>query len=254
MKTILILCALLLWPAGHGVILAETRNIYIGDIITLSISGDFSAEALRGLFWPFEIVEITDAADGPLVSIRTFEIGEHIIRIGNKDIVITVESTLNDIQRDAVFEGGAGVLEPGFLFHWRVVFYIAACVFFLSCAIACFNILKKKKTKEPTPLQTFLQRSGALAATDESYFVNLTLYFKEYLERLYQFRIIGKTSTEIINELRNALIPADILPEIQEWLIECDRLKFTGVNVTPETMREHYNKLLKIAGKLEVTA
>jgi len=230
---------------------AEDRNIYVGDIITLRISAnEFSIEDITEKFKDFDITEIRDERGEYLVSLRTFETGEYNILLGDKEIIINVQSTLDDIQRDDIFDGDTGVKEPGIIYHWRIPLYITAGIFVLSCGLIVIKFLKAKKTKALNPFQTFLRQSGSLLAEKEYYFVDLTFYFKKYLESLYKFRIIGKTSSEIINELKAIRELGGMLLEIGEWLTECDRIKFTGVKVTIEEKHELYKKLVIIAEKI----
>lgn len=256
-KRILCLLLALLWVGMPLRVYAEAvgdvRNIYVGDIITLDIATkNYSAEQLSEKFHDFEIVEIKEKTDGYLLSLRTFKTGEQSVLIGDKEIVINVESTLNDIQREGIFEGDVSVIEPGFPFHWRILFYIAAGIFALSGGFVLLKTILKRKTKTLSPHQIFLSRSGALSDADDNYLVDLTLCFKEYLESLYQCRIIGKTSAEIIFELKRLQILDTMLPEVQEWLTECDRLKFTGIRVSRDEKQDHYGKLLNLVTKIDI--
>ena len=243
---LLVQCSCAVWASE------DARNIYIGDVITLRVSSrENSAEELKGKFKAFEIVEFKDENGEYLISLRTFEIGEHKILLGDKEIVINIQSTLNDIQRESIFEGDTAVTEPGYLFHWDVLFYISAGVFILSGGYVLINSLLKGRIAALSPHQVFLQRSGALSVENDDYFVDLTFYFKEYLGSLYQCRIIGKTSAEIMNVLKGINPLGNMLPGINKWLTECDRLKFTGVNVSLATKKEHYEALLQISEKIE---
>ena len=121
-KSILFLLAVLLLIGASVPVTAveqsfdDTRSIYVGDVITVEImTRDFSSEALRERFKDFDIVEIKDVSGGYALSLRTFETGEHTVLLGDKEVVIDVRSTLDEIKRDGIFEGGAGVIEPGFL-------------------------------------------------------------------------------------------------------------------------------------------
>ena len=227
-----------------------SRNIYIGDIITLKITAQgLSSDELRQAFQDFEIVELKEAPGGRLLSLRTFETGEYTILLADKEIVISVLPTSADIQRDDIFEADTWVIKPGITAHWRMFFYIAFSVFILSGGFVLSRIILKRRIKPPGPYQLFLRQAGALSAEDDNYFVDLTFYFKRYLENLYQCRIIGKTSAEILNELKK--IQAHMLPAIQVWMAECDRLKFTGVMVSIDKKREHYKELLDLAEKID---
>jgi len=251
---ILILFLILLIVAPIRVF-AETRNIYVGDIIALQIeNSEFSSEELTEKFKDFEIVEIKEKSGGYSVSVRTFDVGERKIFLGNKEVIINVQSTLDDIDREDIFEGGERITEPGFSFHWRILFYISAGIFVLSGGFVLLKILIniiKRKIKIQTPRQLFLSRSGSLSSENDNYLVDLTYYFKEYLESLYQCRIIGKTSAEIINELKDMQNLETMLAEIQEWLTECDRLKFTGVHISSEEKQGHYKNLIDLVEKID---
>ena len=236
-----------LWAFG------ETRNIYIGDIITLQVSSrDISEKELREKFQSFEIVEIKELGDGYAISVRTFEIGEYKIFFGDKEVVINVQSVLDDIEREDIFDGDITVAMPSFLFHWRILFCIVFGVFFLSGSLFLIKTFIKKKVKIPTPLQTFLLETASVLPEHKDYFVIITQSFKEYLQRLYKFQIIGKTSAEIIDELKKGLKQTSMLTEIQEWLMECDRLKFTGVTASSEIKQQHYEELVKIVKKIDI--
>ena len=96
-----------------------------------------------------------------------------------------------------------------------------------------------------------MRRSASLTAEDDNYFVGLTYCFKEYLENMFQCRIIGKTSTEIIDEI-TGIHPLDtVLSDIRAWLTECDRMKFTGIKVLREQKLEHYWILLDLVKEID---
>ena len=238
----------------------ETRNIYIGDIITLEItSHQFSANELNDKFKDFEIIETTITSNGYLLSLRTFETGEHKVVLGNTETIINVSSTLEDIQRESVFEGDKRVIKPGFSFHWLVLLCVAAGVFVLSGVFVLVKIAGKRKIAALSPYCTFLKRTEALLPKidNDNFFVYLTFYFKEYVGKLHNRRIFGKTSSEIISELKAIHSLGSVIPMIEKWLVECDRMKFTGVAVLAEEKQKHYELLLKLAeiieGSKEVT-
>jgi hypothetical protein len=242
---------LLFWANVSVYAFAEDRNIYVGDIITLEITSDkYSEEELRYKFQDFEIIEIKKTPDGYLLSMRTFDVGQRTILLGDKEITINVSSTLDDIDQNDIFEGGTDVVKPGFAFHWRILLYITASIFVLTGAFIAIKVLTQKKTEPVSPYQRFQDRAALLKAEDDNYFVDLTFYFKEYIGSLYNRRIIGKTSSEITAEL--AEIPAleTMLPDITNWLMECDKFKFTEIEVSIAERHDHYERLLNIAEKI----
>jgi len=250
---LLLLTFLALWSCAPVSALAEEeRSLYIGDIITLEVTArGLSAEDVAERFHAFEIVDIKAEGDGFLLSLRTLVPGEQRIILGDKEIVIDVRSTLDDIIRDDVFEADEFVIRPGFIFHWRLLFYAVAGVFALSGGFVLWKALNKRAGKKLSSIQLFLRRSGRLSADDDNYFVDLTFFFKEYLEALYGRRIIGKTSDEIVSELEGMHPLETVLPEMREWLSECDRLKFTGVTAPAEDKKAHCGRLLVLAQKID---
>ncbi|HXK97586.1 MAG TPA: hypothetical protein PK828_06915 [Limnochordia bacterium] len=229
----------------------ESRRLYIGDMITLEITAQSLTEAeIREHFSDFEIVDLQWDRGRFLVTLRTFEPGEYSVLIGSKEVLIQVGSTLEDIDRDDVFEGSRDVIAPPALIPWRLVFYAAAGIFVLSGGVLLVKALIRRREKKLSPYQLFCKKAGALALDSASYFVDLTLLFKRYLEGLYQFRIIGKTSTEIMDELQKLPALAGLLPEIDTWLTECDRFKFSGVTLSRDEKAAHYRKLVSIAERI----
>lgn len=228
------------------------RNIYIGDIITLEIAaGNISSEELREKFRDFEIVDIKKESNIYLISLRTFEPGEYSVSLGNKEVIVNVASTLDDIARDGIFYGGTDIIDSGFSLHWRVFLCISAGIFAVSGGIILIKMTFKRKEKLLSPYQRFMKNSDAIELESESFFVDLTLCFKEYLEQLYQCRIIGKTSSEIVNEVKDIITLGAVMADIEEWLTECDRLKFTGITVTDDKKQEHCDELLYLVKKIE---
>jgi len=231
---------------------AETRDIYIGDIIALEITSEsVSADELKKKFQDFELIELKEQNGVYSVSLRTFITGEHIINLGNKEIIINVKSTLEDISRDDIFEGGARVAKPGAPFYRRVIFYVPAAVFIFSCGFVSVKKIIKKTKKTQTPLQLFLNNSSRLSPENKNYLADLTYNFKNYLEALYKFKIIGKTTGEIVNELKKIQELNGALPDIFEWLTECDRMKFTGVYAQNEEKEDHCKKLIGLVEKID---
>ena len=251
MKTKLLLClsaVLLSFTKIPSETFETARNIYIGDIINLEIgSGDIFSEEIREKFKDFEIVELIKKPNGYLISIRTFEPGIYTVYLKDKEISINVKSVLDDISREGIYEGGTQVTAPGLIFYWRILFYIAAGVFVLACVFMLSKIFLKKKNEKSEPYQLFIRCSASLELESENYFVDLTRFFKEYIGSLYQKKIIGKTSSEILSELREIQFPENMLFDVGMWLAECDRLKFTGIKASAEKKKEHCGILLDLA-------
>ncbi|MCL1975270.1 MAG: hypothetical protein FWG61_03805 [Firmicutes bacterium] len=259
---LLVLLLFLITPQGawakdaaspeNSSVFANNRPIYIGDIFTLNImTQDYSQTELEEIFADFEIVEIKEESGGYAISLRTLIPGEYTAKLGDKEIIISVASTLDDIQREDIFSGGKEILKAGFYIPIKVILYTVPAVLICGALILLLKTALKKRIKKPQPYQLFLQRAAILSPQHDNYFVDLTLYFKEYLEQIYNCRIKGKTSTEISAELIKLSILPDILPHISAWLTKCDRFKFTGLLFAFEEKNQHYHKLLELVENIE---
>lgn len=100
--SLLLIILSLFFVISSSSILAEERNIYVGDLIELKIQGeDLTLDELKDKFKDFEIVNVSDISNGYLLTIRSFEPGEKTIQLGDKEIKIVVKSILNEIERPA---------------------------------------------------------------------------------------------------------------------------------------------------------
>ena len=254
-KNILLLLFILLFfvisPVG---IRAEERNIYVGDLIELKIQAqDLTLDELKDKFKDFEIVNITDIPEGYVITLRSFEIGEKTINIGDKEVKIVVKSTLDEIERDNIFDGDLNPVEAGFYVKGKYVFIPLVVVFLLTLFVNIRTLLKKRKTPLLTPFERFNKAISDLSVDQKDYLVRLTLIFKEYLESTYSFSIRGKTSTEILYEISRRPQLSENLPAIRSWLMENDYFKFSGVPVPMAKKLELLESLTLLVGKLEET-
>ena len=228
------------------------RSIYVGDIISIEITSlDFSEGELREKFQDFEVVDIIHKKDGYLLSVRTFFTGEHIIILGDKEIIIEVVSTLEEIQRDDIFEAEGYIPASEAAIPWFVFLFVALGIFAVSAVLFFRTKLRKRREGSEGFYEKFLRRSAALLPENENYFVDLTFFFKEYIGGIYSRRIIGKTSAEIGEELSEIPALEPMMGDIKDWLKKCDMFKFSGVEVSVFERQEHYALLLRIVERVK---
>ncbi|QGQ95655.1 hypothetical protein EHS13_12550 [Paenibacillus psychroresistens] len=250
--TLIILFLTLFFMPLAGQVQAEARSIYVGDLIELKISTqEFSKDAIIDKFKDFEIVHLTEDKGVYLLTLRSFEPSEKKVRLGNKEIAITIKSTLDEIQRDGIFEGDLTPEKPGFQLNWQYAIYALLLIFLLSGGIYYFRRYYRKKNKALiTPFQHFINQMKGMSEDDDQYFVKMTFYFKTYIEAAYSCMIRGKTSSEIIDEI--SLMPGlqESAQEIRDWLEESNRLKFSGV-VAFEGAKQHlHGHLVDLVGRI----
>lgn len=233
-------------------VLAEERSLYVGDLIDIRITTQaFSVDEIREKFKDFEIVSLQEVPDGYNLTLRTFEPGERKIPLGDKEIIINVKSTLDDIKRDDIFEGSLDPKKAGFFMNWQVIFYLSAAILLLSGGIVAIRRFRKSKETSRNPFRHFILQTDRIAMEDDQFFVKLTFYLKEYLESKYACRIAGKTSSEILMETGALPGVNENLPLVQAWLLESDRCKFTGKYISAEQKKDMSRKLTELVQEIE---
>jgi hypothetical protein len=231
---------------------AEERNIYAGDLIKLSISGkDISENDIREWFNEFEIVELKKKKDDYSIVLRTFETGTKTIDVNNKKIVIDVKSALEEIKRDGIFMGDMSPLKSHTSAAFQYIFYLVCFTFIVSGVFLLIKRIKKKRLTEPGDFEKCINKIKSLSTADNEYFVKLTFYLKEYIEKSFLCTIRGKTTTEIMAEIIHIDGLKPCLESIRSWLTECDYYKFTKKKADTETKEEFANKLTGLIETIE---
>ncbi len=234
-------------------IMAEERSIYVGDLIQIKVSTkEFSRDELKEKFKDFEVVDIKDAEDGYALTLRTFETGEKTVQLGDKEIKIEVKSTLDEIERNEIFEGDTNPEKAQTSIEWQYIFYILVIIFSITVRINIRRLFKKSEISSLSTYHRFINGINSISPSADDYLVQITRRFKEYLEAKYSFVIRGKTSNEIIDEICHISDLEGALPKVQAWLKESDYYKFAGVCATVEKNRELKVKLEELVREIEV--
>lgn len=237
-----------------GKVLAEERSIFVGDLIQIKVeSREFTRDELIGKFKDFEVVDIKDAADGFIVILRSFETGEKTVQLGDKEVTVVVRSTLDEIERNEIYEGDLRPEKAGFSIEWKYVFGVLLIIFLVTGRISILRHIKKGKISSLTPYQRFINDINNILLDEDDYFVKLTLRFKEYMELSYSFRIRGKTTIEIIDEIRSVPGLKESLTDINAWLKESDHYKFSGSTATIDKKQKLRDYLEELVNRIEAT-
>lgn len=266
---VMLVIAISLFTLATG--FAETRNIYIGDIIQLKIaSSDFSKTEIEAVFKDFEIVAYKEVSDGVELKVQCFDVGEKRLKLGEQEIVITIASTLKDISRDDIFESKQGVVEAGLLTSPYIVLYIFAGLFVLSSGLYFLRKMPKKIPAPLTALKQFEKDMSCLKVEDQNYLVEMTLILKSYLGVKFLKRnneldkdgeqsvdnerdgeLMGLTTSETLKVLSRVGFLSVHIKAIQTWLDKCDYIKFSGQVITAEEKENQRLQLRLLVETLE---
>ena len=102
-----------------------------------------------------------------------------------------------------------------------------------------------------SPYSRFIGRCRLLQFSDRFYYAKLTMYFKEYIESVYNIGIKGKTSGEIMDSINRLPGLQQVLPGIENWLRESDYYKFSGVAASNEKKRILIDELVEVVNRIE---
>lgn len=236
----------------HAFAAEAERNIYIGDIIELKISSqELTEEVIREKFKEFEIVGIVEGSDHFIVKLRTFETGEKKVVLGDKEIVVVVKSTLQEIQSEGPMEGGLEPAAPAPTVPWLYIFIALLAVTGVTGFVSLRGRFAIKNKVRLDPYHHFISRSNDLLYEDSEFFVKLTCYFKEYVQAVYHIRIKGMTSSEMLYTIDKLPRLQDVKKELGDWLRECDFFKFTGTVASRVRKQEMQRRLAELAGRIK---
>lgn len=235
-----------------GIARGEVRNIYVGDLIILEICTDnYTIGELKNIFSDFEIVSYKELETGCELTLRTFEPGEHSIILGDKELVIMVSSALEDIKRDDIFPGESEPLESSYQVFPVYIFFALIILFIIMMIFLFWNFIKNKRKKQEPPYQSLLGKLESIGTDIDNFFVELTFIFKEYIEKRLEFLIRGKTTEEIIAEIRGIERLEEKIAEIREWLLLADYYKYTGTEASIEIKERQIADLKRLAAEIE---
>lgn len=217
-------------------VIAEKRNIYIGDIIRLQInSAETTKEDIMNALSQFEVTDIKEIDNGYEVSFRSFDIGDKVIKLGNKEITVSISSTLNDYDREDIFESDMTVRGSTKVINWFMIYMILIVILAISLIILLISYIKSKRNSTNiTPFVRFNNRLESLEMSSISVLVDMTAILKSYLEEVHNCTIRGKTSNEIMDDIDKIPNTSSYRAMMSNWLTICDAYKFSGELVNEE--------------------
>lgn len=231
---------------------AEGRSIYIGDQIVLEINdATISEEDIREAFEDFRLVEIEDRSDGYKITLSPESVGSHEINLNNQKIIIDVKSTLDEIQRDTIFEKE---LNTGRSFDRRIIYVllsVSSVVLLASHGIWFIKMFKKDAERQYTPYEIFIKMFDDKHKLDKHLLGELTKASKSYLSQKTGTLLIGLTTSQLeqVEEMKE-IDEIKIRPYF-DWLKECDDMKYKGDGLLEQEIVEMKQRLQTIIDDLE---
>lgn len=232
---------------------------YIGDLIELEITkSSLSSKKLLGKFKDFEIANHKKDQNGIHIFLRRFKTGRLKLKFGkNKYLLFETPSALDlftskDILDINNQDRESALKRPDFLFPYIRFFIAFLILFLLLCLYIFYKIFKKLKNKKDKELPAFLWYQNFIRnLPDQHFFIALTHAFKGYLDRKFNLKIIGKTSSEILLEIKKHPLLDERSKKLKEWLSFLDLCKYTGYTASEEEKYKSKRLLEQMVQKWE---
>lgn len=226
-KTILIIALLSMIVLNGFVIKAEERPIYVGDIIELDIDNTYySLSDIELAFAEFEIIEIEDLDNIYRLKVRSFEVGEHLVTLGDTGLKIVIESLINEDSAD-IKQGNMEVYKSGLVLPWTGFKYIALGIFILSLIVFVFISIKNRPRKALTNYESFSKSLDALDQSSDDYIYELNVLFKSYLSKQFKCNYYNFTVTELLSSIESKAEVVEAYPLMKTWLHKCESYKYS---------------------------
>ena len=253
-RVIIYTCLLfLIINIGSGLLKAATRDLYIGDVLEIKITtSQYSPDQIKEKLKEFEVVDLKKSDNGYLIKIRSFETGVKKIRLGSKLLKIDVKSTLTKYDRDQVFAGDLKVEQINEFKLYRYLFYGLVVLLVMIVLGFVWKLYRNKNSdKQLSPFVKFKRKLESVDKNGAEFFVVLTYAFKKYIEESFNRRIIGKTSSEIMEEINDITQLNSYLKRIKDWLETADYYKFTTGEADKKQRKQQLQKLKKIVKEID---
>lgn len=226
-KLLIFLLLLLLSPA-----LSAEEHYHPGDIIRFRIEAlGLSPEEIAPKLSGFEVLKLERQGRDYEVWIRSFDAGPKEIDLGPVKIQFTIHSLLENTERKDIYDIKDGdqdssLLEPVLPFFWTFFLLILTG---LGIAWLVFFARRLRKSGRQGEISAWSWFNQALPGLESPAFLEeLTDALKGYIERKFAKKIMGKTSSEILEELRFAPVMEN-LGQLEPWLAELDGYKYAGL-------------------------
>ncbi len=196
----------------------SAKEINIGDIITLKITGMSKEEIMKS----FENTEFSienmkaEKNDTIILYIRGFKTGENVINIGNKEVTIDIKSVLSSEDKEIFINLSDESNKNLFLQQFPYIAIISGIATVGAFLLLVCNLqIKRKKEAQITPEEKF-ENNMKLLSTDK-WFYEISYTLREYIDEKYNSNFING----IYKPLKN-ITDEDI--QFIEWL---DNYKFS---------------------------
>lgn len=231
---------------------AEARSIYIGDDIVLKLENmTLTQEDIELAFKDFHIDDMHRIDRGYEVTLSPLFVGKQTINLKDQEIIIDVKSTLDEIDREGIFEMDlqtGSALNPNLVY---VLLLISGGTVLVTHGIYLINRFKKKHVRSYTPYERFLQTCEKEQGTDKSVLGEMTKASKLYLSAKLNQPMIGLTTDQLSQVSIIDKIDPTLMDVYIEWLRACDALKYQECFVLEQEVINMKQNLLSIVEDLE---
>ncbi|TDT71845.1 hypothetical protein EV215_0535 [Hypnocyclicus thermotrophus] len=196
------------------------NNYHIGDIIRLEIKNS-NIKEVKNVFKDFDIEKIEEKNNKIYIEFRSFETGEKDIILGDKKLILNIDSTIKkDETKLYNFNNNKNLKLQKIYKHFE--YYIFYLIFILNIGLLIKIFIKQKNKENEIDINEIIEK--------ENDFRKINYEFKKYIDKKYNTRFLNGIYNNNFNK------------EIENYLKNIDDLIFQGKTINIE---EYKNKVLK---------
>lgn len=230
---------LLLFLFFTSILLA--KDINVGDLIKLKITGVKEEQIINSFNSPdFKIEELKENKDQKgefIISLRVFKVGENIINLGDKKLILNVKSTLTPEDKNIyphLSDNSDTILYKQ---SFPILFISGVITSIISFIHIIKNIKFKKRERYISSEEEFLNTVNNLQ--DNNWDFQLSMAIRKYIDKKYNLHFVSG----------NYILIDKITSEDVDFLYELDNFKFSS---NSEDNKEYFiKKVLEIFEKLK---
>jgi len=250
-KMVFIIAVISFMILTMGMMNGEERPIYVGDIIELNIdSSTYSLSDIELAFEAFEIIDIVEIEGFYNLKIRSFDVGEHIVTLGNTEINININTLLSD-KKTELITGEVALKEPDIILPWTVIKLISLTISLIGLVTLIVIIIKNRPLKQLSNYETLKIQLNDINLKSDDYAYHLTNVFKSYISKQFSKPFRGLTTKELLLQIKGNHEVEESYELMSLWLNKCDTFNYSKDKANLESKILLKEELITIVESIE---
>lgn len=238
---------------------AQTRSIYLQDILVLDLEGNsLTTGAIEKAFLDFDIEAIEKTDTGYEITVRPKAPGTYEVLLGDQPLTIEVASALEDLGRDTIFDKELTLNNHTGFYYVSGLLVISLLIWLISSVVLLVRFGRKfRRSNSLTPIEEALASLNMLNLENSNILGQMTSILKVYLSDVIGEKLVGMTSKELLNSLGDTStspsfqLSKSTLNEMTRWLEVIDGVKYRPGIIPIDEVSKHREVLANILKEID---